>query len=375
MPLNVSLKPGSNTSSTPSVKISRSEVSFGAPKGSTARVEALKTRLNATPPSQPIAPRPAGSSARREEMAKLNKFTSSPQSPTPAVSNSRSIPNNLGEIAPPPSGLAPGSVESAPGKTVEAPQKTLEASNETLSPQLVALTRKEQQLRKAQKELKAAQDAWKQEQANYIPRSALTSDTLKVLSEAGITADKLVELQINQATPQDPNKALLDKISALEKQLQDVIDPENGTLAQRDKSAYTQAVSQIRDDAKLLVESNPAFETIKSENKTEDVVELITGVFDEEGIILDVEEAAQLVEDKLVEHLTRQFDRISKYQKIKAKTGQQAELAEATNAQLEQKDSPKINTLTNAGSSMRPLSARDRAVLKVQAAIEAAKGR
>lgn len=374
MALNVISKPQSSTSSTPSRVISRPEIPLGRKTASSARAEALKARLKA-PTSQPVAPRPAGSTARAEGIASQKRFAAEAAPQAPKISD-RSGGVNLSEIKPPPSGAT-----STPRQNVEAPKpSSTEATGQQVDPQSAALIRREQQVRKAQKDLQAAKDAWKQEQANYIPKSQLTSETLRTLSEAGITADRLVELQINQAgtadnTPKDPQQVLLDEISALKKQVSDLIDPENGTLAKRDKAEYDQAVQQIRQDATLVVESNPKFGTIKSEGTTEDVVELVTKVFDEEGIILDVEEAASLVEAKLVDRLTKQLDRVKKLDKFKSQFGTVPEVPEATPAQQSPATPHQATTLTNAGASQRPLSARDRAVLKVQAALERAKGR
>lgn len=377
MPLNVTNKASSTNSNTPSRVVSRQEVSIARPTASSARAEALKARLTA-PPAQPPAPRPARSSARAEEMGKLQKYTTTPAnqpSKQPiAKTSARALPEDLDTIAPPPSGLAPGQEIAQPDNIVEAPEAPTEASSGIdLDPQHVALARRERQLRKAQQEFKAAQDAWKQDQANYIPKSQLSTDTLKVLAEAGISHEKLVELQINQAATQDPNQPLLDKISQLEAKLNGLLDPENGTLAQRDKEAYSSVVEQIRQDAKLVVESNPSFGLTKSEGQTEEVVKLVTDWFEEFGEVLDVEKAAGLVEQKLEQRLTAQYERLSQYEKIKAKIGQPVEQAEAIPAKPAQSAPPRTNTLTNEGVSQRPLSPRDRAVLKVQAALNAAK--
>jgi len=380
MPLNTVAKATSANSNTPSRVIQRQDVKVGRQTASTARAEALKARLSGQVPAQSVVSRPMGSTARRDEIAQVQKFQTIP-SPAlqakPMKAEARRGGEDLSAIAPPPSGLAPGSQLVQPTTNVEPTAPTVVATDEQLSPQYVALARKEKQLRKAQLELKAAQDAWKQEQANYIPKQQLTSDTLKVLSEAGITPDKLVELQLNQAA-QDPNQALLDKITQLEAKLNGITDPENGTLAQRDKQASDQAVAQIRSDVKLLVDSNPTYGTIKSEGNTEDVVSLIISVFNEEGIILDVEEAATLVEDKLADKLYQRYEKISQYEKIKARLGKRAEdSAEANTVQQTQQTQPnRVNTLTNAGSATaRPLSARDKAVLAVQARLDAARGK
>ena len=375
MALITTAKASSANSNTPSKVVTRQEVSIARPTASSARAEALKARLTGQPAPQPVAPRPARSSARAEEFSKAQKFTTPPPQqakPLPAKTSARIPQENLEDIVPPPSGLAPGQEIAQPNSTVEVPKPTTEASSESLDPQYVALARKERQLRKAQQEFKAAQDAWKQEQANYIPKAQLTSDTLKVLAEAGITPDKLVELQLNQAAPQDPNQPLLDKISQLEAKLNGLLDPENGTLAQRDKEAYSSVVEQIRQDAKLVVDSNPAFGLTKSEGQTEEVVKLVTQWFEDFGKVLDVDKAAEMIEQKLEQRLVEQYERLSKYEKIN-KARKAPEEPEAIPAQPTQSQSPRVNTLTNEGASQRPLSARDRAVLKVQEAINASK--
>lgn len=373
MALNITPKTSSANSNTPSATVTRKEVSVARPTASTSRAEAFKKKLAAQVPAQPVAPRPTGSSARREEMAKLNKFnTPAPQQAQPKQ-QSRVPEEDLTNIAPPPSGLAAGQDLIQPNTSVETPEKTPEAPSEPLSPQFVALARKERQVRRAQQELKAAQDAWKQDQVNFIPKSRLKSETLAVLAEEGITPDNLFELQLKQASSQDPQQVLLNKIADLESKLTGLTDPENGTLAQRDKANYDQALEVIREDATLLVDSDPSYGLIKSEGQTEEVVKLIATIFDEEGKILSVEEAAGLVEEKLTQRLAKQYDRLSKFEKLKAKIGKPAETQEeAAPAQLPQQK-PMTNTLTNAGALQRPLSARDRAVLKVQEALDARK--
>lgn len=376
MALNITNKASSQSSSTPSRTVERSQVKMGTPLPSTARVEALKARLTGKPSAQPIAPRQAGSTARQEALSKATKFTTDPQSSqVQPKTGSRAGTQDFSDMAPPPSGLAPGSVEVIPvATTVEAPPKAVEAPNESTDPQFDALARQARQVRRAQQELKAAQEAWKQEQANYVPKARLSSETLKVLAEAGITPDKLLELQTQQAESADPNQPLLDRISQLESKLLEVTDPENGTLAKDKRDSYNAAIQQIRNDATLLVDSDPNYGLIKSEGQTEEIVKLIDAVFEAEGIALDVEEAAQAVEAKLAERLVKQYERISKYDKIKAKFGQPAEQAEAnTTQQSPQSQSPK--TLTNAGAAQRQLSPRERAILRVQEAIDAKKGR
>lgn len=214
------------------------------------------------------------------------------------------------------------------------------------------LARKERQLRKDQQELKAAHEDWKRRETEFISRKTLQDSPLQALADAGISYDKLVELQLNQIAP-DPNAQLMDKIASLEDRLAKLGDRD----AQRDIDARKQVVDVIRNDAKLLVESDPAYETIKATNSVPDVVDYIEKVFDSEGVILTVEEAAKDIEEELVLQKTEQIKKLSQLSKIKSKL---APPVEATQEVAQKPSSAK--TLTNAHGVARPLSARERAI-------------
>ena len=70
MPLITEVKSASNQTA-PNPVNNRVEVKMGTPAPTTARVDALKARLTGQPMTQPVAPRPAGSTARAEQYAKL----------------------------------------------------------------------------------------------------------------------------------------------------------------------------------------------------------------------------------------------------------------------------------------------------------------
>lgn len=347
MPLIVEPK-GSSTPVQPTP--TRPEVKFGTPTTTTARVDALKQRLT-TPQNNPVAPRPAGSTARAEQYAKLQSHVTAPVTPQHT--------QPLQDIEPPPSGMAPTeSIEAATPQvdnSVGTTDAGIEATKEPLSPQFVALAKQERQLRKARQELKAQQDAWKAQQASAVSIDDLKSDPLGTLSKIGLTYDQLTELQLSQINP-DPNQHLLKKIEDLEARLASVDEQ----FTKRDSAAYDAAVNQIRNDVKLLVDSDPTFETIKATGESEAVVELIRKVFDAEGTILAVEEAAQLVEDKLVERETERLKQLQKLSKIKSRLGKPAEnLEEASDLQQQ----PVQTTLSNSGTVSRPLTARERAIM------------
>jgi hypothetical protein len=367
MALNFTAKTGSdhrgNGQTTPAVQ-RRPQVHLAKPQASTARAEALKARLTGRPAPQPVAPRKAGSSARQQEYSQLQKFQNPSQTPrqTPPIGNSsaRQLGEDLSDVAPPPSGLAPGQVPAQIPNSVETKVAPAEATNQPLSPQFVALAKQERQLRKAQQDLKRERESFQQERQNFISKADLNARPIETLTEAGLPYDRLVELQLNQK-PQDPNQNLLNKIAELEAKLSGVDEK----FVTRDTQAYNAAVKQITRDAQLLVDSDPAYETIKATGQTGEVVRLITSIFHEEGEALSVEEAAQIVEDKLVERETARLQSLMKLGKIKTRLAPPAEPAEATPT-VATAPRQKTTTLTNQGGAQRPLSARDRAIRIVE---------
>lgn len=257
--------------------------------------------------------------------------------------------------------------ENQPNSTgsVEAPVAS-EAKKEQLNPQLAALARRERANREAQRKLQEERAAWEAEKAKFVPKERLSSDTLRTLAEAGISYDKLVELQLAQA-PQDPQQQLLDKIAALEQRLASTTEQVENTLKTRDQQSYDQAKKQIQADVDLLVSSDPAYETLKATGQTKEVVALIEKVFNEEGIILDVEDAARAIEDVAFEQESKRLERLQQLSKFKAKL---APKEEATPAQpgAAQRGS---TTITNNMGSTRPLSPRERAILAFEQANKA----
>lgn len=422
MPLNTVSKTNPNNPN--SQPAPRPQTQLNPQSVSTARAEALKARLRA--PQQMQAPRHAGSTARAEQYAQQPKYAPPaphmnppPSAPAPQVPLSQNPQVQIGRhagrpaigsqqpmsnIEPPPSGdpnvragnaapapagitppapVAPPVVEAAPvaaatppaptggtpTNSIGTPPAAAEAPSAAENAQFAALARKERLIRKAQQDLKAAQDAWKQEQAKYISKDTLKSKPLEALSEVGLTYDQLVEQQIAQANP-DPQQPLLDKIAQLEERLAKV----DQTFAERDTLAEQQALKQYRTDVDLLVSSDPAYETIHATDSQHEVVDLIHRSFKEDGVLLSVEEAAGLVEEKLVAREQARIEKLMQLQKFKSKlapptpapsTQVTAETVEATPPQPQAQQVP-TTTLTNVGASQRPMTPRERAIARIK---------
>lgn len=344
----------------PIQQAAKPEVTVGRVSPTTARAEALKAKLMNQPNNNPAPPRIATTSARQEQYGKLQSYapapTQAPQSTQP-----------LADVPPPPSGANPA-VDAAPSdpalyqsdNNVEVKEAPTEAASQPLSPQFVALAKKEQAIRKARQELKAQQEAFERERANYVAKESLKTDPLSALNELGLTYDKLTELQLSQQNP-DPNQQTLEQLEKLKAQLEERLSSFDQKLADRDKQAYDAAVNQIRRDVELLVDSDPSFETIKASGEIGAVVELIEKVFHKEGQILTVEEAAKLVEEALVERESDRLQKLLALSKIKSRVG----VVEKTQQQEEVQQQPQP-TLSNTQSVNRPLTARERAIMRVQ---------
>lgn len=257
----------------------------------------------------------------------------------------------------------------------QEPAKPQEQEDPALSRQFAQLARQERQLRakanqqatelqSAKDALKAREDALKAREeeikSNYIPKSRFKQDPLSVMEEEGLTYDELTQQAITRQ-PTDPR--VLNHIAKLEAKLAEMEERSNTaqkTWEQQQTDQYNAAVQQIERDVKTLVSSDPEFEATKYNKSEKAVVKLITETFKKDGYVMDVEEAARLVEQELVE---RTLNSATKIEKIKKQLGQGL----ATQAPPPKTQAPqqtqKMKTLTNAAGSSRQLSAKDRAIL------------
>lgn len=242
---------------------------------------------------------------------------------------------------------------------------------EMISPKYAALAKREANLRLKAKELQLEREAMKAEKAkyesDYVPKSQLQerlkSDPLTVMHELGVTYDELTSMILNAPQQADPQiVAIQQKLKAIE----ETQEKSQKSQAEQQTKAYEQAVSQIRNQAKLLVDSNEEYSTIKERDSVEAIVDLIKLTHEEEGIVMNVEEAAKLVE----EHLLEDALKMAQLRKVKAKlnpTEDVSDIEPETKQNLIPKNPP-MKTLTNTQmpSASKPLSAKDRAILAFQ---------
>lgn len=212
----------------------------------------------------------------------------------------------------------PGSMTAPvqPSAAVELPKQEVvqpEVKQEQLSPRFAQLARKEKALRAEQQKIQVEKEAMKAKLAeyetSYIPKSKLSelakNNPLAYLEQSGITPDEFTQALLN-ANPQD---------AAIQKMLQRIEAVENGqkqtltNLEMQQKQAYDQALTQIRNDIKLTVESDQRFETVKEADAkgweaTEGAVALVEEVFNEgwpekkisKGTVISNEQALEFIQ-------------------------------------------------------------------------------
>lgn len=254
------------------------------------------------------------------------------------------------------------------------PSLSKDPTEESISSQYANLARREKAIRaKAQAdaasfkareaELIRREEALKAKDTeystNYIQKDRLTSDTINTLLDAGLSYDQITEAMLQQqSTPDFTRSRAYQEMQSELKALKMAQEQTKKSFEEQQTQSYQSAIKQISADAKKLVFTDPNFEMIKETNSVNDVVELIESTFKESGSVLSVEEAAQMVEEELVEEAMR----ISKIKKLQQKLS----LKESALSESQATDAPKqqqLKTLTNSVGSSRKLTATERAML------------
>lgn len=263
---------------------------------------------------------------------------------------------------------------------IPAPQPTPQVEETAASRQFAQLARQTKALRQRQQEqeqaIKAREAQLAEREAQikaqeakytqgYIQQDTLKNDPLRALLDAGVSYEALTEKLLAQSNPMDPR--VESQFNQLQSEIQK-LRQQNEELVKNNKSAeetqYQAAVKQIKADVTALVKNDPSFEGIKATNSIDDVVDLIERTYKEDGILLSAEEAAQEIEDYLIEEAVKlsRLSKVTKKLQPPSTAAQSPKPEQSTQAQAPKQPQP-MKTLTNANASTRPLSARERALL------------
>lgn len=202
----------------------------------------------------------------------------------------------------------------SPEAPAQAPKA--EAKDPAAEARFAHLARKERQLRQQARQLdqqrKAFEEASKPKAAPPPSIDDFKSKLLEDPTSLGLTYDQLANLVLNQGNPQDQTlRALQREIASL----RSAQDQAQKSAQETQEKSYQQALKQVERDVRKAIDNNKEFETIKASGQHEAVVSLIEQTFKEDGVLLGVEEAAQAIEEQLLEHAVS----LARLEKVQAK--------------------------------------------------------
>lgn len=309
--------------------------------------------------------------ARSAAMAKFNEGTTVP------LTTGQS-PSTPGAVLDPANQPLPQSLntEEPPPPTEAAPTEDLEAKR--ISAHYANLARKEKILRMKEAQFRARVNAATQppqatpptqpsfDASKYIDKDTLISDPFGVLNNLGLSYEQLTQKALEAPSAEDLEQRrqiaqLKSELAAIKESQQKTEKSfeENQTMARR------QAELQIRQDVNRLISQDPSYAVLAAQRASGEVVRLITSVYDHgmgpeypRGTILDIADAATMVENELTERALR----VAKLQKVQQRlnSNQTAQKPETQ----QQPAQNTLRTLTNSvGTSTKKLTPRERALL------------
>jgi len=344
----------------------------------TNNTDARARALNAFQTGQ-VSPETAAKIA--EKATSANQAFAQPQQEHPVANPSKVAPEEMRAIQAPIKPIDNVTVsEDTQAPEVEAKPQVDPATEKKFA----EIARQERILRaRAQKqaqEIKAQQEALNKQKAEldakakeyeqgWIPKDRLKNDPLSALAEAQLSYEELTQRLLDQGTLDPRVEAQVKRLEAHIASLEGKIAASEKASQQAQSEQYQAALRQIEADAKALIQEDPTtYEAVAKTNSIKDVVELIERTYQQDGVILSVEQAAQEVEDYLVEEGYKTVSRIEKIKKRLAQSTaaaaepKQVEKTQATPADTKQQSTTK--TLTNSISASRKLSAKERAIAR-----------
>lgn len=257
-------------------------------------------------------------------------------------------------------------VEADAAEVSAAPVESKPA-DEPLSRKYAELVRKERELRQRELALKQREKAAKPAEepkieqpafdpSAFISKEEMLKNPVAVMNRLGLTYDQLTEMVLNG--PSEDQISMKNELAAMKAELAALKGESETTkksIEERETASYNQAITQLKRETEILVKANPEFETIRETGSVEDVVELIELTYKEDGILMTVEEAAQQVEQFLVDEALK-LAKLTKVQQMLAPKA--APTPKATEPKPTQ-----IKTLSNATSTSRPMTNKERAML------------
>lgn len=209
--------------------------------------------------------------------------------------------------AEPTSTVAPVPAASRQPNTAEAPV----AADPALSPKFAALARRERSLldldRKIKEREKAIEEREKkfssQLESDYIPKASIKEKKIQVLLDAGYSRDDIANMLLNEPVTQTTQSSFAEKeLEKVRAEMAALKEETDNKLSERDKRSREQAMKQISVQAETLLKDSPdEYEMVSKNGGAEVIAKYIERTFDEEGVVMNVDEAAKFIESELLQ--------------------------------------------------------------------------
>lgn len=228
-----------------------------------------------------------------------------------------------------------------------------------LSPQFAALAKEKRALQIAKAEFdkqKTELEAKSKDTTSSADLIAqIKSNPLSVLRQHG--AENYYDQLTESLLAEDDTSGQLTKLKDEIKALKEGMETQSKTLSEKDAQAEAATFNQIKKEADKLVADGDEYEMIRAEGGVTEVMKLIDRVWKEDGELMDVTEALELVENALIEKALK----AAQYKKIQSRLGFGAPQVAAA-----QRQAKPMKTLTNRDGGVAPMSAKERAIAAFQ---------
>lgn len=222
---------------------------------------------------------------------------------------------------------------------------------------LEALERRERALQKQARDLKAQKAQLEQGMQGRLSAEEWKQKFMQDPTAVGLQYEEIANRYLKQPTPEE---AL---VADLKRQIEELKGGQTDLqkkLADDQTKAYEAAKRQIQSDVEKLVGSNEEFSLVKASQASDAVTTLIERVYQDEGILMSIEDAAREVETYLMEQAVS----LASLEKVKKKIlPPTPEAGKPEDGQKQTLTStPRSTTLTHSmsQSSTPPMDAKSR---------------
>ncbi len=240
----------------------------------------------------------------------------------------------------------------------EAKESPAVSDDPRLASRFAALARKDKALREERKRIEAD----RAQLARWRDAERLAKeDPLKLLEDLGLSYSDLTQRQLQRLEQEHLGDDPAVRLKRIEQQIQDY---EEQARQHRERQAQAQVdrqIAQFQRQIEQRIESDPdRFELVIAQGAQEEVFRLIEAHFVDTREVMPIDEAAQLIEDQLLEEarLLLKAKKLAKRESKDARTrDSEQEVGAADETERSEQDRayarPQVEsqTLTNAGTS------------------------